>query len=296
MGQPGLRACFAVWAIVCLAASPPAWAADPAPISLVQDGNWVANYDDESCQLLGKFGTGKLAIVAIFTRYEPTDSFHLSLQGESLELRGNRALVKLAFGTEQTKREELATLGKLAAKPLMVFGPQRFDGWRQPPGRDVQKPPAVTPAQEAAVSHLTLRLGGNRNYRLELRSMGKPMATMRHCMDGLIEHWGYNPTAIAALSRLPTPINDPGKWVTTNDYPSNALRTGHGGIVQFRLDLDEAGKILKCHILSRTNPDEFADTSCRLLTRRARFEPALDAAGKPTKSFYVNSVRFIIPG
>lgn len=243
MGQPGLRACFAAWAILCLAASPPAWAADPAPISLVQDGNWVANYDDESCQFLGKFGTGKLAV-----------------------------------------------------KPLMVFGPQRFDGWRQPPGRDVQKPPAVTPAQEAAVSHLTLWLGGNRNYRLEVRSMGKPMATMRHCMDGLIEHWGYNPTAIAALSRLPTPINDPGKWVTTNDYPSNALRTGHGGIVQFRLDLDEAGKILKCHILSRTNPDEFADTSCRLLTRRARFEPALDAAGKPTKSFYVNSVRFIIPG
>lgn len=282
-------------AICGLAASPSAWAAQPAPTSLAHTGPWVANFNDESCQLLGRFGTGKSQIVAIFTRYQPSDGFDLMLQGESLKRSGPSTQVKLAFGPGQPEREVFAVLGTLADKPLMMLNSQRLDRWTGSPDRRDEVPPAIYPEQEAAVSTLTVRLGGKRNYRLELGSMGKPMATMRTCMDGLLKHWGYDPKAIAAQSRPATPIGSPGNWVISADYPSKALMMGHNGIVQFRLDLDEAGKILNCHILARTNPDEFADISCRALTRRAKFEPALDAAGKPMKSFYINSVRFVMP-
>lgn len=295
MARKGMIRFVAGWAFIGLVAPSSAWSTDSAPISLAQDGNWVANYEDASCQLLGKFGTGKSAIVAIFTRFEPSDIFHLSLQGENLKPLGNSAKVMLGFGPGQPERETLPSLATLADKPLLIFGSQRFDGWTQPPGREEVKPPPVTPAQEATVSHLDVRLPGQFNYRLMLGSMGKPMATVRHCMDGLLEHWGYSPAAYAAQSRRATPSNYPGNWVSSDDYPLRALKRRQDGIVQFRLDLDEAGKILNCHILSRTNPDEFADLSCRLLTRRARFEPALDAAGDPTRSFFIDTVRFVIP-
>ena len=132
-------------------------------------------------------------------------------------------------------------------------------------------------------------------YRLELRSMGAPMAALRTCMDNLLTHWGYDPAVVASLSRGVTPIGSPGNWITSADYPSKSLMQGHNGIVQFRLDVDEAGKILGCHILARTNPDEFADVSCRAVSRRAKLQPALDATGRPVKGFYITKVRFIIP-
>ena len=297
MINPRLR-CFLAGSAMCglVAASPAAWGADSAPVSLPRDGAWLANYDDDSCQLLGKFGTGKSAISAIFTRYQPSEGFDLMLQGESLKRSGNTAKVKLAFGPGQPERVASADLGTLADKPLMMFSGQRLDSWTWPLDRKDITPPPVTPAQEAAVSTLTVGLGGSRSYRLELGSMGKPMATMRDCMDGLLKFWGYDPAAIATQSRRATPLGNPGSWVTTNDYPSKAVMMGHNGLLQFRLDLDEAGKVLRCHILARTNPDDFADIACRALAKRARFEPALDAAGKPMKSFYMNKVRFVIPG
>jgi hypothetical protein len=65
---------------------------------------------------------------------------------------------------------------------------------------------------------------------------------------------------------------------------------GHNGLVQFRLDVDPGGKVAGCFILSRTSPDDFADITCRAMTRRARLQPALDAKGKPIRSYYVNKV------
>lgn len=295
MTEQLFRSILAGWVLLGLATSPPARAAAPAPVSLARDGPWVANYDDDSCQLLAKFGMGSAGIIARFTRFQPSDSFDLALTGESLERPGPTAKVKLAFGPAQPEREAFAIVGTVSDKPLLIFNSQRLDGWERPFGRKDETPPAVTPAQEAAVSTLTVRLGGKRNYRLELGPMDKPMAAMRTCMDNLLTHWGYDPKAIAAQSRAATPVGSPGDWVLSADYPSKAVMMGHNGLIQFRLDLDAAGKVLGCHVLARTNPDEFADVSCRALTRRARFEPALDATGKPVKSFYINKIRFVIP-
>ena len=56
---------------------------------------------------------------------------------------------------------------------------------------------------------------------------------------------------------------------------------------------DETGKPLGCRVLFRTNPDEFADRSCKALLQRAKFNPARDAQGKPVKSFYINTIRWM---
>lgn len=58
--------------------------------------------------------------------------------------------------------------------------------------------------------------------------------------------------------------------------------------MQFRLDVDPEGKVAACHILARTDPDDFSKLTCKLMSGRARFIPALDAQGKPVKSFFVS--------
>ncbi len=64
------------------------------------------------------------------------------------------------------------------------------------------------------------------------------------------------------------------------------------GYVRFRLDVDETGNVAGCRVLYRTNPDEFADLSCKLISKRAKFAPALDAKGKPVKSYYISQIRW----
>lgn len=297
MTKHGLRSLVVQLAVCSLVAvSPAALAAESAPISLARDGPWVANYDDDKCQLLAKFGTGDATIVARFTRFQPSDGFDLALTGESLKRAGTTSKVKLGFGPGPGEREAMADLGTFGNKPLMMFGGQRLDNRSVTTDGPAQSWPSLTPAQEAAVSTLTVRFGGARNYRPELGSMAGPMAAMRTCITDLLKHWGYDPQEVAAQSRRATPIGNPGSWVTTKDYPSKSVMMGHNGLLQFRLDIDEAGKVLGCHILARTRPDEFADIACRAITSRASFEPALDAAGKPTRGYYMNKVRFVIPG
>jgi len=80
-----------------------------------------------------------------------------------------------------------------------------------------------------------------------------------------------------------------------SDYPDKSIMDGHNGLVQFRLDIDAAGAVAGCYVLHRTNPDDFADLTCRLIRQRAKFSPALDRDGKPVKSFFISKVRFVIP-
>jgi TonB family protein len=65
--------------------------------------------------------------------------------------------------------------------------------------------------------------------------------------------------------------------------------------VHFRLSVDARGKVSDCHIQRSTRPEGFDEAVCEVLMHRARFKPALDAEGKPMASYYINTVRFIIP-
>lgn len=281
--------------IACLAASP-ALAAEPAPVSLTMDGPWVANYERDSCQLLAKFKQGQHELIARFTRYQPGDVFDLAIYGSTLGKKGAMSEVAVAFEPVQSMRKRQATLGTYSGGiPMIMFNSLRFYDWPRELNQPNTTPTEVSPEQEAAVRAFKLRLDKQRTYRLELGSMREPMAEMRRCMDDLLTQWGYDPKVVAKLSRPTTPSNNPASWITTSDYPTQAMFQGTGGIVQFRLDVNSIGKVTGCYILSRTSPDLFADQTCRLIKQRARFQPALDSEGRAISSFYVNKVRFYAP-
>jgi TonB family protein len=109
-----------------------------------------------------------------------------------------------------------------------------------------------------------------------------------------VKSWGYDPAVQAALSRPVTRSNAPTDWLKDSDYPDEATRRGYNGLVQIRLDVDSSGKVTGCHVLNRTNPDVFADLTCRAVTKRAKLQPALDAAGQPVRSFEVYSIVWVM--
>ncbi|MDL2352075.1 MAG: energy transducer TonB [Pseudomonadota bacterium] len=279
-----------------LAAPLAAQAKDRPTISLPMSAKWEINYDTDSCHLLAQFGQGEDLLIMRMTRFEPGSPFDLMLYGKMFATEKTWVPLRLGFGdTAMVERQAGAgTAGKLA---FVIAMHMRVDiaKWPKPVADDEITDGPVTPEAEAKITAITVAMRNGKNYRLETGSLAKPMQALRDCTDNLLTSWGYDPKIQANLGRRVTSIGSPAAWLTTNDYPADALRAGHNGIIQFRLDVDERGKVAGCHVLRRFKPDDFAKLTCDLLTKRAHFEPALDAANKPVKWYYINTVRFVIP-
>ncbi len=93
----------------------------------------------------------------------------------------------------------------------------------------------------------------------------------------------------------PKPAGNPGEWVTPNDYPARALQQEREGTAGFRLTISQNGLPLFCSITSSSGHDDLDTATCKALMRNARFNPALDAAGKAVVSSYASRVRWQIP-
>lgn len=279
-----------IWSVTIAAVPTAGLAQGGASETLQRTGKWVVDYDNDACHLVAQFGTGNDMMIMRLTRYQPGDWFHLSLHGRRLVTGEARRQVKFDFGLGGPPVEADAVNGKAGDLPLMLFGSTRLDGWKSTKPGEVA--PLLSPQQEAAVSGITVMIKWKKPFRLEFGSLAKPMEQLRACQADLLESWGYDPAIQTTLVRPPRPVNSPAKWLGPADYPQGAVAAGQNGIVQFRLDVEADGKISGCHVLSRTRPDVFADTTCRAVTRRAKLEPALDADGKPVRSFLVQTVQW----
>lgn len=278
--------------IVMAAVLPNAGAArDSTAEILTRSSKWVVNYDRDACHLSAEFGTGDAMVVMHITRYEPGDKFDFSLYGKRLKGSGLHQDAKLDFGLKGEPVKTHAMLGSADNLPAVFFNSQRLDGWVG--NAPDEKGPKIAPAQEAAVTGVNVVLEDKPPFRLEFGSLGKPLEQMRDCSANLVRSWGYDPEVQATLSRPVTPRFSPRGWLDDSDFPMSQMTHGQSGIVRFRLDVDAQGKVAGCYILAATSPDNFADLTCKLIARRARLLPALDAKGLPVRSYHVRKVNWL---
>lgn len=280
--------------------APPVLAAEKPPVALKRVSKREMQYNEDSCSLVSRFGEGDNSVLMILTRHSPTDSLEMKLYGKMLKHGGISLPIEIAFGDQApAKREGMyATSTSTESKavkemPTAIVPGLRVDGWRYPtkPAGEVVAP-AITPQQEDAVKSISFKVPGSKRHQLLTGSLGAPLAAMRKCTDDLLRHWGFDPAVQSTLSRSAVPTANPGTWLGTSDFPTKATYEGMNGFVRFRLDVDESGNVAGCRVLFRTNPDEFAALSCKLISKRAKFTPALDVAGKPVKSYYISQIRW----
>lgn len=265
----------------------------PAILELVPSSPWNMRYQDGSCELMRRFGSGEDQITVQFSRTQPANSFGLRLFGQPFRNADAYQDVRVAFGDAPAAAPLKDRLSGLVGKVSFVeLGSFTFSGpWQTISSGLIH----WSPDQEATINALTIGPHRGKTYRLKLGSMRAPMQALRTCTDDLVRSWGYDPVAIAGLLRPVAPLGSPAAWVHSNDYPAAMLRQGNLGLVSFRLDADEVGKVVGCTILRRAGDDTFAKKTCEALSRRAQFVPALDSEGKPVRSFWASSARWIIP-
>jgi protein TonB len=84
-------------------------------------------------------------------------------------------------------------------------------------------------------------------------------------------------------------------WITNDDYPRAALVREWEGTLSYRLVVDSAGRVTGCSVTQSSGHRALDEAACRLVTRRARFEPASDATGAATGGSYAGVVTWSIP-
>lgn len=267
----------------------------PGTVSLARSDKWEVNYDENSCQLFGRFGSDDNAVILNIKSYQPGDSFDIYLYGKAVRIDGAvRSSASIAFGEQQLNTRQVYAGTGGNGLPLIIFHSQRLDGWTRSSKVDWKaEPPKVPATTEAAITSLTVQAGAGPRLRLETGSLGVPMEAIHACLSDLTASWGYDPKVQESLSRRVQPTGSPASWVRLSDNPRGTTISGHDGVFDFRLDVDETGKSTACHILHQTNPADLADFSCRMLVRNAKFKPALDAQGKAVKSFYVSRIAWL---
>lgn len=103
------------------------------------------------------------------------------------------------------------------------------------------------------------------------------------------------PQKASVPPKPPTPKGNASRWVTTNDYPSRALREEQEGVTTVRLSVDASGNVTGCTVTGSSGSPLLDDATCKNMQRRARFNPATNGEGQPVAGSYSQSVRWQIP-
>jgi protein TonB len=69
-----------------------------------------------------------------------------------------------------------------------------------------------------------------------------------------------------------------------SDYPESAYRRRIMGVVGLSFVVAPSGRVSQCTVTRSSGSRELDSTTCRLIVRRFRYRPALDAVGRPISS------------
>ena len=73
------------------------------------------------------------------------------------------------------------------------------------------------------------------------------------------------------------------------------MREGREGTTGFRVSYGADGRVISCDVTSSSGHSDLDAVTCKLITRRARFNPGKDREGNPKGGSYSNRIRWQIP-
>jgi protein TonB len=92
-----------------------------------------------------------------------------------------------------------------------------------------------------------------------------------------------------------TPKGNFQSLMSTDDYPPSSLRNEEEGTTGYHLTVAADGRVTACSITASSGHPALDDTACRLLSRRARFNPGKDSSGSATGGVYDGRFTWRIP-
>ncbi len=277
---------IAVGALLALSTSGAAGAAKTdvkvasAPV-LRPAGPWRIDYGENECDLYRSFGTGRDQIVLRLTRRSALGRFDGAIAGVIIPDAKGRVTLNMRLLPQSAET-------KLIAYPILrPDQPEKVIAWSR---GDATILGQITDSQVVELSN-----GNDLKVALLLTKGIEAIKSLNKCHDDLLASWGADPEALRSIRFATKPVGDPTSWVTGADYPQEAKLANLGGMVDFMLVVDQAGKPVTCKVIKSSGAAQLDMTTCQLLMRRANFAPARTVENKPVTSLYSNTVNWIVP-
>lgn len=264
-------------------------------------GKWVVEYAADTCRLAREFGEGNQRVTVIFEQFVPGDIFNLTFVGRSIVTGASKAAIR--FGPhEMIDTENPVTPATVGSTPAILLGGfQRLAPTTEAENQAAKAAarndepydyPPIGTARERAATFLELSRILPFDLVFETGPMDQPLEALHQCSWDTVKSWGLSVDEQKGLTRHAKPAVPSSTWFKPDDYPAAMLRQGYEGNVNFRVIVNADGTPQSCKVQSSTRPQEFDDVVCRQVMKHVRFKPALDANGKPVKSYYRQTAQF----
>ena len=131
--------------------------------------------------------------------------------------------------------------------------------------------------------------GGPLAYRLVLPSIGAVLDGLDKCNADLRDYWNVGAPA-DRFTRKARSLKPLAEYFSSDDYPDQANFANQGGTSRMMMMIDETGALKDCMVEETSGFASLDAMTCAVLLKRAKFEPALDSAGKPIRSVLTSRV------
>lgn len=267
-------------------------ARDEPKFAIEPTGDWKVDRRSDRCRLSREFGSGKESTSLRIDQGGPEPFYTLTLVGKTVRHPYGR-VIRVQFGPQ----EEPIYRGYITAKSnkgmpaLVMYGVTLAPSTVEQAEGGIQ---AISQERKTAITRLLLSRSIVKPFALEIGSMGEPLERLQNCAIELARKLDLPNLITSEKSRPATLKIGEDELAERIYYPRDLLGLGMEGRIDFRLTVDERGKPTACHILATNRPQMFDDAVCLTLMKEAKFEPALDAQGRPQASYYAQSIRFTI--
>lgn len=139
---------------------------------------------------------------------------------------------------------------------------------------------------------LTITVNGEAPIAVRIEGIKQAVDQLHQCNTAAEQALGVPPGEAATIATPAKPLNS---WITSDDYPAEALRREATGTTATLLRITATGTVDDCQIVLTSGFVELDEATCRLALLRAKFTPALDAANKPRVSHLFRRVGWTIP-
>ena len=243
----------------------PAVAATP----LQPTEKWRLNYEDAQCNAHRNYGTEKEPLYLAFKAPPVGSVVQLMVVQNGPRMNALQYNVQVKVGDRRALKTNMLVYrgksGKFRTK-LIILPRAEFEAFR-----------------DAASVEIT---GIGQDYLFALSDIGPLLKALDDCLTDLRGYFNVSPpdTPNPRLSR--EPVGDLQKVFTGDDFPMHAAHLGLQGSTTMEILIDEKGAVADCSVTETSGYSTLDAQSCAIVQERARFGPAIDAQGKPTRSSY----------
>jgi TonB family protein len=237
---------------------------------------WVLDYGETSCTALHQYGPDKAPLTVAFRPSPDGNVVRFILVRPGTAASTYHFPVTVEMGGRRFETTGLYFTPRGGRKQSLV--------WINFHRTDLE---GLRPA-----GAITLR-GAPLNDTFPLPNIGGVLDGLDKCNDDLRHYWHADAAGRAELSRRATPLKPLPDYFSPSDYPEQAIRESAGGRSRVVLRIDEAGTPKDCLVEETSGIATLDAQTCAILIERAKFAPALDANGKPTRSVLTEQVKWV---